>query len=279
MAAFVALEARSKQPLMPLWVFRDRDRGGAYVVQALLGAALFGMFFLSTLFLQHVLGYTPLKAGAAFIPVTVVMIAGAGLVSKLVVHTGVRPLIATGTTIAAIGLLWLSNVTPHSSYLSGVMLPLMALALGLGMTFVPATLSAVSGVTDQHSGLVSGVSTTAILIGGAIGLAILATVAATTTAHQAPGTPLPQALTAGYTHAFQIAAIIIALAVPIALTVLRLRPTAETGHDEDPSLADVRQRGTGAPTGPRLSSTRPARRQQKGRCARFPLASASQRRC
>ena len=268
LATFVGLEARSKQPLMPLWVFRDRNRGGAYVIQALLGAALFGMFFLSTLFLQHVLGYSPLKAGAAFIPLTVVMIASAGLVSKLVVHTGIRPLIATGTALAAIGLLWLSNLTPHSSYVSGVMLPLMVLALGLGMTFVPATLSAVSGV-----------STTAIQIGGAIGLAILATVAATTTAHQAPGTPLPQALTAGYTHAFQIAAIIIALAVPIALTVLRLRPTAETGDGDDPSLADVRQHGTDAPAGPRLSSTRPARRQQKGRCARFPLASGSQRRC
>src|SRR5438552_143121 len=90
LATFVGLEARSKQPLMPLWVFRDRNRGGAYLIQALLGAALFGMFFLSTLFLQHVLGYSPLKAGAAFIPLTVVMIASAGLVSKLVVHTGIR---------------------------------------------------------------------------------------------------------------------------------------------------------------------------------------------
>src|SRR5438067_5324198 len=181
LATFVGLEARSKQPLMPLWVFRDRDRGGAYVVQALLGAALFGMFFLSTLFLQHVLGYTPLKAGAAFIPVTVVMIAGAGLVSKLVVHTGVRPLIATGTAIAVIGLLWLSNLTPHSSYVSGVMLPLIVLALGLGMPLVPASLSAVSGVPEGHSGLVSGVWTTAIQLGGATGPAILPTVAPTTT--------------------------------------------------------------------------------------------------
>src|SRR5881275_1623741 len=180
LAPFVGLEARSKQPLMPLWVFRDRNRGGAYLIQALLGAALFGMFFLSTLFLQHVLGYSPLKAGAAFIPLTVVMIASAALVSKLVVHTGVRPLIATGTAIAAIGLLWLSNLTPHSSYMSGAMLPLIVVGIGLGMTFVPATLAAISGVKEEHSGLVSGVSLTAIQIGGAIGLAILATVAATT---------------------------------------------------------------------------------------------------
>ena len=113
----------------------------------------------------------------------------------------------------------------------------------------------------------------------ALRLAGILFLAALASCYIAPGTPLPQALTAGYTHAFQIAAIIIALAVPIALTVLRLRPTAETGHDEDPSLADVRQHGTDAAAGSRLSSTRPARRQQKGRCARFPLASGSQRRC
>src|SRR5436189_5925 len=226
LASFVGLEARSKQPLMPFWVFRDRNRGGAYLIQALLGAALFGMFFLSTLFLQHVLGYSPLKAGAAFIPLTVVMIASAGLVSKLVVHTGIRPLIATGTAIAAIGLLWLSNLTPHSSYISGAMVPLIVVGSVLAMTFVPSTLSAVSGVKEEHPGLVSGVSLTAIQIGGAIGLAVLATVAATTTAHPAPGTPLPQAVTAGYTPAFELSAIIIALALPIAFTLLRLRPAA-----------------------------------------------------
>src|SRR6476619_2684493 len=168
LAAFVLLERRSAQPLTPLWVFAARNRSGAYMIQDLVGGALFGMFFLTTLFLQHVLGYSPLKAGAAFIPLTVVMIASAGLVSKLVVHTGVRPLIATGTAIAAIGLLWLSNLTPHSSYVSGAMLPLIVVGIGLGMTFVPATLSAVSGVKKEHSGLVSGVSLTAIQIGGAI---------------------------------------------------------------------------------------------------------------
>src|SRR3954466_11860850 len=171
------------------------------------------------------------------------MIASAGLVSTPGTHTGRGALIATGTAIAAIGLLWLSNLTPHSSYISGAMLPLIVVGIGLGMTFVPATLSAVSGVEEEHSGLVSGVSLTAIQIGGAIGLAILATVAATTTDHQAPGTPLPQALTAGYTRAFEVSAIIIALAVPIALTRLRLRPTTEKGQRDDPSPADVRQHG------------------------------------
>src|SRR5204862_2517979 len=101
LATFVGLEARSKQPLMPFWVFADRNRGGAYLIQALMGAALFGMFFLSTLYLQNVLGYGPLKAGAAFVPVAVALIAAAGAVSQIVTHVGVRPLVAAGTATAA----------------------------------------------------------------------------------------------------------------------------------------------------------------------------------
>ena len=243
LAAFVRLEARSRQPLMPLWVFADRNRGGAYLIQALMGASLFGMFFLSTLFLQRVLGYSPLKAGAAFLPSTVLMMVGAGSVPKLVTRTGVRPLIAIGTGTASAGLFWLSNLTPDSGFLTGVMLPLMLLSFGLGITFVPATLAAVSGVGEKDSGLVSGVSTTSIQIGGAIGLAILATVAATTTGHVAPGTSTPEALTEGYARAFGVAGIIIALAVPLALTLLRLRPTttveapASEGEDRSPAPA------------------------------------------
>src|SRR2546421_9627338 len=110
------------------------------------------------------------------------------------------------------------------------MLPLIVVGIGLGMTFVPATLSAVSGVKEEHSGLVSGVSLTAIQIGGAIGLAILATVAATTTAHQAPGTPPPQAPTPRYTPAFEVSPLIIAPALPIALTPPRLPPPPEKGQ-------------------------------------------------
>jgi len=114
------------------------------------------------------------------------------------------------------------------------MLPVMVLAAGLGSVFVPVTLAAVSGVHEQHSGLVSGVSTTVIQIGGSIGLAILATVAATTTrARQAAGASAPDALTAGYTHAFQVAALILGLAVPIAVGLLRLHPTGQQPAEAD----------------------------------------------
>ena len=246
---FVIIELRTAQPLIPLWVFGDRNRGGAYLIQTLLGAALFGMFFLSTLFLQNVLHYGPLKAGAAFLPATVIMMGAAGAVSKIVPRTGVRTLVAVGTATAAVGMLLLSRLSPDSSYLTGVMVPMIVLSAGLGLTFVPATLSAVSGVKERHSGLVSGVSTTAIQLGGAIGLAVLASIAASTTSHHA-NPASPEALTAGYGNAFLAGAVIIALAVPIALALLRLRPTndaaatAEGGATSDDSpTSDNRETG------------------------------------
>jgi hypothetical protein len=230
---FLVLERRSKAPLMPLWVFADRNRAGAYVIQTLLGAALFGMFFLMTLYLQNVLGYSPLKAGGAFLPATVVMMGMAGVMSKLVVRTGVMPLVAGGTALAAVGMLWLSQLTATSDYITGVMLPMTFLTAGLGSVFVPGTLAAVSGVNRGHSGLVSGVSTTVIQIGGAIGIAVLANVATSST-NDAVGTmPLEQALTHGFSHAFIAAALLLAVAVPVALATLRLHPTADdvaSGH-------------------------------------------------
>ena len=217
------LERRSAQPLTPLWVFADRNRGGAHMIQALVGGALFGMFFLTTLFLQHVLGYSPLKAGAAFVPATMVMMGAARAMSRLVNRTGVRPLVATGTAIAAAGMWWLSHLHLHAGYLTGVMLPLMVLSVGLGLTFVPLTLTAVSGV--QRGALRPGVRGVD---------------------HRHPDRrfhrrrrtrhrrrhyrPPPRrsagaaALAAGYTQAFRVGAVIIALAVPLALVFLRLRP-------------------------------------------------------
>src|SRR5437667_161028 len=156
----------------------------------------------------------------------------ASAVSQIVTRIGVRPLVAAGTATAALGMFLLGNLNAHSTYLGGVLPPLIILSAGLGLTFVPATLAAVSSVSEKHSGLVSGVSTTAIQIGGAIGLAVLATIAATTTRNQAAGTATTDALSAGYTQAFQAGAVIIALPGPIALGLLPLRPTTDTPHDE-----------------------------------------------
>jgi predicted MFS family arabinose efflux permease len=238
LVVFVLIESRTAEPVMPLWVFRDRNRAGGYTIQLLFSSALFGFFFLSTLYFQDILHYSPLKTGAAFIPGILLMLIVAGTVSQIVARTGVRPLVATGTATASVGLLMLSGLTPNSGYLTGVMVPMIVLCAGLGLTFVPTMLSAVSGVTEQHSGLVSGVATTALQIGGAIGTAALATIAATTARHQSAGTPLHTALADGYTHAYTIAALILAAAVPIAVILLRLRPT-HTSHAPvaEPGLA------------------------------------------
>jgi hypothetical protein len=135
--------------------------------------------------------------------------------------------------------IWARHLHLHARYLTGVMLPLMVLSVGLGLTFVPLTLTAVSGVTEKHSGLVSGVSTTAIQIGGSIGVAVLATVAAATTSHHGAAATTSHhaaavsaaALAAGYTQAFRASAVIIALAVPLALVFLRLRPGNQPASD------------------------------------------------
>jgi len=133
--------------------------------------------------------------------------------------------------LAAAGMLLLSRLTVDSSFVTGVMAPMMLLSVGLGMTFVPLTLSAVSGVEEEHSGLVSGVSTTAIQVGGSVGLAVLATIAATSSRGQLGTHPVAVALTTGYTDAFRAGAVIILLAVPLALVLLRLRPSAGTKPD------------------------------------------------
>jgi EmrB/QacA subfamily drug resistance transporter len=226
-STFLLIESRAAEPLMPLWVFRDRNRSGGYSIQALMAAALFGFFFLSTLYLQTILGYGPLKAGAAFIPGIVIMLGIAGAASSLVARIGIRPLVTVGTAVASVGMLLLSRLTPDSSYLTGVMVPMIVLCGGLGLTFVPTMLAAVSGVKEDHSGLVSGVSTTATQIGGSIGIAILASVAATTTRNQPRGTPIHEALATGYAHAYRMSALIIAVAIPVAFLALRLRPTHE----------------------------------------------------
>jgi EmrB/QacA subfamily drug resistance transporter len=230
LAAFAVIETRSPEPLIPLWVFRDRNRGGAYMTQLVIGAALFGMFFLVTLFFQNVLGFGALRAGMAFIPATLGIIVTAGIVSQIVSRTGVRPLAATGLAISSVGLFLFTRITPDSSYVPDILVPMVLLALGLGLTLVPLTISAVSGVEESQSGLVSGVSMTTLQIGGALGLSILSTVATSTIDNRlAAGAAVPAALTDGYTDAFLIAAVMVAAAIPVVLAFLRLRPEKGVG--------------------------------------------------
>jgi EmrB/QacA subfamily drug resistance transporter len=227
---FLAIEGRfAARPLMPLRILRSRALSGANAVMFLLGAGMFGMWFFVSLYLQQVLGYSPLKTGLAFLPMTLMIIAGSTLASRSTARVGVKPLLVAGMTLQAVGLLLFTGVSPTGSYASDVLAPSLLVAAGMGTAFVPVTIAAVAGVSPGEAGLASGLVNTSRLMGGALGLAILATLATQRTASlAASGDGMHAALTAGFTRAFEIGAGFAVAGALVALFVLRLerRPRA-----------------------------------------------------
>jgi EmrB/QacA subfamily drug resistance transporter len=177
LAAFLIIEARSEHALMPLRIFRNRNRSGAYLIMLCVGTALFGMFFFLTIFVQSVWGYSALKTGVAYLPMMATVMAMAGISAQLVPRIGARPLLLAGSAIATGGLFWLSRINEHSHYASGLLGPIIVTAAGMGMLFMPLTLVALSKVDDQDAGVASSLLNTGQQVGGSLGLAILGTVA------------------------------------------------------------------------------------------------------
>ncbi len=177
LVAFGFIEVRSKHALLPMRVLRNRDRSGAYLISLCVGTALFGMFFFLTLFVQNVWGYSPLKAGLAFLPMVATIMASSGIASQLVARVGARPLMITGATVMAGGMIWLSRITEHSSYVGGLLGPMMLTALGLGLVFVPLSLVSLTKVGNADAGIASSMLNVGQQVGGSIGLAVLGTVA------------------------------------------------------------------------------------------------------
>jgi EmrB/QacA subfamily drug resistance transporter len=225
LAAFVAIEQRSQAPLMRLSIFRVRTLAVADTVLLLLASGMFGMFFFASLYIQQILGYSPLKAGLAFLPVTAVIMIGAGAAQGgLIRRLGVRNVGAIGIAIASVGLLVLTQLPVHGSYAGNLLVGLLPLGLGLGLAFVPVTLLGTSGVREEDNGLASGLFNTAQQVGGSLGLAILSTLAASQTASVLHGTSTAAVFAArvsGYHVAFLAAAIM--LASGAALLALGLR--------------------------------------------------------
>ncbi|MFF4755447.1 MFS transporter [Streptomyces sp. NPDC002514] len=174
--AFVFTEMRAKEPITPLRMFADRNRSGTYVIMLSLAAAMFGMFFYIVLFVQNVLGYSPIKAGLAFLPVTVAIAVGAGLSQRFLPSLGPKPFMITGSAFVVVGLVWQSFISPDSSYLSGVLGPLVIFGFGMGLNFVTVTVTAVSGVAQHEAGAASGLLNATQQVGGSLGLSILTTV-------------------------------------------------------------------------------------------------------
>ncbi|MGA9859513.1 MAG: MFS transporter, partial [Solirubrobacteraceae bacterium] len=210
LGAFLLIEGRfARAPLMPLRIYASRTLSAANVVVLLVGAASFGMWFFVSLYLQQVLGYSPIKAGLAFLPMTLCIVAGSTLASRLVGRVGAKPLLIAGMVSLTLGLAWFANISTDGTYVGDMLFPSLLTAIGIGLAFVPATISAVAGVAPQEAGLASGLVNTARLFGGALGLAILAAIATSRTNSelQHAGTTAHEALVSGFQLAFIIAAV------------------------------------------------------------------------
>ena len=230
LAVFIGVEGRlARHPLMPLRIYRSRTLSAANLIVLLLGGATFGMWFFLSLYLQQVLGYSPLKAGFSFLPMTLCIVAGSVFASRAVSKVGVKTLLVVGMLVETVGLLLFTRIGADGTYLNDVLAASLLSAIGIGLSFVPATISAVAGVDQSEAGLASGLVNTSRLFGGALGLAILAAIAAARTntdLHHAQSAHV--ALSSGFDLAFVIAGGFAAVAAAISLFALpRVRPAEE----------------------------------------------------
>jgi MFS family permease len=176
LTAFALFESRSSIAIMPMRIFANRSRAGAYLVMLIVGAAMFGMFYFLTFYVQGVMGYSALKTGVAFLPVCFVIIIGSGIVSQILPRVGAKPLIVAGTSLMTVGLFWFSTVNSHTGYWQALFPAMVVIASGMASIFVPLTVVAVTKVSPTDTGLASALLNVGQQIGGSIGLGVLATV-------------------------------------------------------------------------------------------------------
>jgi MFS family permease len=250
LVAFVIIEMRSDHPTLPFGLLADRNRSASYIVMFTLSGGIFAIFFFLTLYLQTVKGYSPLKAGLAFLPFSVGIASTSQIVAKLMKRFPPRLFVTLGPLLASIGLFWLSRLDVQTSYVNGVLGPVLVLAVGMGLTFVPLVLGVTSGVQPAELGIASAVLNTAQQVGGTLGLAILVTIAADATksalrtagAPHGPRQARDLALAAslhGYTTSFVVGACIAAAAFVVAL--MAVHPPAPTGS---PGTSSIGSEGT-----------------------------------
>jgi EmrB/QacA subfamily drug resistance transporter len=237
LAAFIAREARAAQPIMPLRIFKSRNVSGANVAEALLVAGMFGTFFLGSLYMQEVLGYDPLEIGLAFLPATLIMgTLSVRYAEPLIMRFGARRSLVTGMVLVAISLVLFTQAPVDGSYVQHLLPVMILLGFGIGVCF-PALMSiAMSGATQADAGLASGLVNTSAQVGGAIGLAVLATLSATRSDNLiADGVANDSALTSGYHLSFWIGAGLVVAAIAVALAVIEpvKMPAEGMAHDDE----------------------------------------------
>jgi EmrB/QacA subfamily drug resistance transporter len=239
LGVFLLIESRVSAPLVPLGLFKLRNLATANVVSVLWAAAMFAWFFLSALYLQLVLGYSPLQVGLAFLPANIIMgILSVGVSAKLVMRFGIKPPLVTGLLVAATGLALFARAPVDGSYVLNVLPSMLLLGFGAGIAFNPILLAAMSDVAPEESGLASGVVNTAFMMGGALGLAVLASLAASRTdTLSADGDLHLAALTGGYHAAFVVGALFAVSAATIGGTLLRTSRQPATAHGGEHAVA------------------------------------------
>jgi EmrB/QacA subfamily drug resistance transporter len=222
MAAFLVIESRSRSPLVPLGFFRRRTPTGANIVGLLLGTMVFGMFFLLSLYMQQVLGWSAMKTGVAYLAVALTAVVASGVSQALVTRAGVKPILAVGMGLIGAGLAYFTQISPQGSYLGDLLPGFLLIGVGLGFSFVPVSIAALAGIGGDEAGLASGLINTSQQIGGALGLAVLTTVSTTRTENLlADGTNPAVALTDGFTLAFWVGVAVAVGSVVATLIALR----------------------------------------------------------
>jgi EmrB/QacA subfamily drug resistance transporter len=233
LAGFLGWEARAKDPLMPFSLFRLRTLVGANIASFILGTAIFGMFLMLTLYMQQVLGYSPMKTGVAYLAVAGTAIVWSGVAAQLVNRVGVKPVLIAGMTALTVGLLFFTQVSVGGSYWTDLLPGFLVVAVGLGFSFVPISIAALAGVQPAEAGLASGLFNTTQQIGGALGIAVLSSIATSTTSDQiATGTAPAFALTNGFQDAFVAGGLVAFVGILVSIFVVRGRDLQEVPEVE-----------------------------------------------
>jgi EmrB/QacA subfamily drug resistance transporter len=242
LAAFVVNERRRSNPLLPLSIFRVRGLAAADATQLIAFAGFLAMFFFLTLYMQNVLGYSPIQTGAAYLPVTFGVGVAAGITSQLLPRLGTRPMIVAGSLIAAGGVYWLSRIPVHGSYLADLLPGMIVMSLGLGAVFVAVTTAANAGVPAARAGLAAALLNASQQVGGALGLAIFSAIATSRTSHLLAGhIPPADALTSGFQRALLASSIFLLAAAVVALRIANTR-----GEEHEPGVDARPERANGS---------------------------------
>src|SRR6266567_3365238 len=237
LAAFGWWERRHAEPLMRFGILRTKTVAGANVGGLILGTATFSLFLMLTLYMQQVLGYSPIKTGLAYLAVAGSAILWSAVAAQLVNRIGVKPVLVTGMVALTSGLVYFTQVSVHGTYLSDLLPGFLLVGVGLGFSFVPISIAALAGVRPAEAGLASGLFNTTQQIGGALGIAVLSTIATSRTSHAlADGTALPSALVHGFTGAFVVGAGIAAVGIVAALTLIRRDELEQAPEELQPVL-------------------------------------------